>query len=61
MLQEYLKKLKKEKIVYLCFKGFSDRGLKEYGGIHSGEKLPVKHIFCVILLSDNENFQFVCE
>lgn len=53
--------MKNDKIVYLCFKGFSDRSLKEYGGIHSGEKLPVKHIFCVILLSDNENFQFVCE
>lgn len=47
--------------MYLCFKGFSDRGPKEIGEMHSGEELPVKCIFCVGLPSDYENFQFVNE
>ena len=54
-------KLKNEKITCLCFKGFSDRGPRVDGEIHTGEKLPVKCIFCVGLPSDYENFQFVCE
>lgn len=47
--------------MYLCVKGFSDWGPKEIGEIHSGEKLPVKHVFCIGLSSDYEDFQFVCE
>lgn len=47
--------------MFVWSKGFSDRGSKENGEFSSGEKLPVKQIFCVGLASDNENLQFVCE
>lgn len=57
---KYQKKLKDEKIIYLHLKGSSDRGPKEAGEIHSGEKLAVKHIFCAGLPGDYEEFQFVC-